>query len=174
MKCKPLLLNIRGTCGSGKSHIVHTIRREVTPKPMFETWRRRPVGYETDRLFIAGHYEIAIGGIDTFKSLDVAYTVIDRCSKGRNVLCEGKAQNRDVDYLIGRQFKFKVICINLTTPPEEAVASVRSRGHNISEQIIHRTFRKCQRDVELLQRAGVEVHSLNRLDAMTMVGDLLA
>jgi hypothetical protein len=137
------------------------------------TGRRRPIGYVSDDLFIVGHYEIAIGGIDTFRTLDEAYGVVDSFTD-RNVLCEGKAQNRDVDFLIGRQFDFRVVCVNLTTSPEEAIASVRSRGHNISEAIIRRTHRKCQRDVEILRRGGVKVYDLCRREAMVMVGDLLA
>lgn len=171
---KPLLVNIRGTCGSGKSHIVHAIRDSKQPTAVFESWRRRPVGYISDRLFIAGHYEIAIGGIDTFRSLDVAYTVIDRWGEDRDVLCEGKAQNRDIDFIIGRQLSFRVVCINLTTPPDEAVASVRRRGHNISETIIHRTYRKCQRDVVQLRAAGVKVHDVDRAEAMGIVKGLLS
>jgi hypothetical protein len=125
-------------------------------------------------LFIAGHYEIAIGGIDTFKTLDDAYDVIDRWGAHRNVLCEGKAQNRDVDYLIGRQLSFHVVCVNLATPPDEAVASVRQRGHNIRPEIIHRTWRKCQRDAEILRRAGVTVHDAERAEAMNIVRGLLS
>jgi hypothetical protein len=170
---KPLLVNIRGTCGAGKSHIVHEVRRKRTMIPVFEQGRRRPAGYTSDGLFIVGHYEIAIGGIDTFKTLDDAYDVIDRWGKTRNVLCEGKAQNRDIAYRIGRQHGFRVVCINLTTSPEIAIASVRRRGHNISEQIINRTYRKCQRDAEALRAAGITVYDSSREGAMKLVRELL-
>jgi hypothetical protein len=170
---KPLLVNIRGTCGAGKSHIVHEVRRRRTMVPVFEQGRRRPAGYTSDGLFIAGHYEIAIGGIDTFKTLDDAYDVIDRWGRSRNVLCEGKAQNRDVEYLIGRQLSFRIVCINLTTSPEIAIASVRRRGHNISWDIINRTHRKCQRDAVTLRAAGIRVEDVARDEGMKLVNELL-
>jgi len=173
---RPFFINIRGTCGAGKSHIVHVMRDELRPEPVFEVGRRRPVGYKVCGLglFIVGHYEIAIGGIDTFKTLDDAYDVIDRWgARGYSILCEGKAQNRDTDYIIGRQRQFRIICVNLTTSQDEAVASVRARGHNIREDIIRRTWRKCQRDADTLRRGGVQVHDLNRDAAMKMVRNIL-
>jgi hypothetical protein len=173
---KHLLINIRGTCGAGKSYIVHQIRNARLNVPVYDATakRRRPIGYTVGGgLFIVGHYEIPIGGIDTFKTLDEAYEVVDRWGATRHILCEGKAQNRDVEYLTKRQSTFDVVAINLTTSPAQAIASVRQRGHNISETIIQRTYRKCQRDAAFLKGAGVRVIDANRTVALQMVRNML-
>jgi hypothetical protein len=106
MNDKPLLINVRGTCGSGKSRVVNAVRQGRPVVPVFEMGRIRPVGYTGDRLFIAGHYGCGKDGMDSFRTVDDAYDVIDRWGRHRNVLCEGKAQNRDAEYLLGRQLSF--------------------------------------------------------------------
>jgi predicted kinase len=96
--------------------------------------------------------------------------VIDRWGRHRNVLCEGKAQNRDAEYLLGRQLSFKVIVIFLTTDLEEAIATVQSREHNcVTEDIVRRTYRKCQHDREMLLKGGVMMWSESRDDAIKLI-----
>jgi predicted kinase len=171
---KPLLINVRGTCGSGKSTVVHQIRELVKTVPVYSIGRKRPVGYTgytMQGLFIAGHYEIPMGGLDTFGTLDEAFEVIDRWGHSRHVLCEGKAQNRDVPYLLGRLHGFDVRCINLSTPAEECVQSVRNRvsAHRIRSELIERVYRKCQRDAVELAKGGVGVLNCDRETAVEAV-----
>jgi hypothetical protein len=170
MNDKPLLINVRGTCGSGKSRVVNAVRQGRPVVPVFEMGRIRPVGYTGDRLFIAGHYGCGKDGMDSFRTVDDAYDVIDRWGRHRNVLCEGKAQNRDAEYLLGRQLSFKVIVIFLTTDLEEAIATVQSREHNcVTEDIVRRTYRKCQHDREMLLKGGVMMWSESRDDAIKLI-----
>ena len=89
-----MIINLRGTSGSGKSTIVtHLMRQFNTRKPIFIEDRKRPLGYELDeglclrselheigeggvlsrvrtavnlhKTFVVGHYETPCGGCDT-------------------------------------------------------------------------------------------------------------
>src|SRR5678815_803 len=87
-----MIVNIRGTSGSGKSHIVHGILKQGHPIPQFKDGRKRPMGYvlEPERLFVVGSYETPCGGCDTIMSQDEIYDLIrDWARQGYNVLYEG-------------------------------------------------------------------------------------
>lgn len=142
-------------------------------RAFYKIGRRRPAGYADDTLMIPGHYEIAIGGIDTFRTLDDAWDVVNHIFLDRHVLCEGKAQNNDFEHVIHAGKSRGLIVLNLTTPPATCLASVRSRGHNISAEIIERTYYKCQRDMQRFVEAGVEVHNVTRDELLPMVRLLL-
>lgn len=169
-----MLINVRGTCGSGKSHIVHTIRNSRNMRAFYQLGRKRPAGYTDDGLMIPGHYEIAIGGIDTFRTLDDAYDVVNGMFLDRHVLCEGKAQNDDVEHVMRAGRLRALVVLNLVTDPDTCIASVRARGHNISEAIIRRTHKKCGRDAARFRAAGMDVRNVSRDEALSIVRGLLS
>jgi gamma-glutamyl phosphate reductase len=80
------------------------------------------------------------------------------------VICEGKNQSADVKFIT--EFSSNTLVIHLLTPLEECIASVRSRGHTLSEASIERTYHKCQRDLKKLRSAGVEVLEFSRAEAL--------
>lgn len=99
-----MIINIRGTSGSGKSTIVRSIMN------MFPTWepdyvlgKTRPKGYtckKPDRakaLYIVGHYEILCGGADTISDLVEQFDRVRMAhEQGHDVLCEGLFMSGDV------------------------------------------------------------------------------
>lgn len=96
-----IIVNPRGTSGSGKSTIVRNIR-DLYRGPVTRFYadnRKQPLGYRHDRaadqkserdesLIVIGHYETACGGCDTISKQDEIYRLIR----------EGFAWNCDVIY----------------------------------------------------------------------------
>ena len=88
-----MIINLRGTHGSGKSTIVRNVMGTYTDcTEILGVGRKRPWGYLCKKdglkdLFIPGHYETACGGCDTISIVEEAYDLIKRhASEGRNVL----------------------------------------------------------------------------------------
>ncbi len=152
-----MIISLRGTSGSGKSTLVRAVvaryekHRSVyegdRKRPMYEIHGRNPDGKV---VITPGHYLIGNGGMDTLKSLDDAYKIArwaDSC--GHDVLMEGKnmsdgAGRAEKMHAEGRDFRV----VHLDVPVEECIASVRARGHSISEESIRKTDAKVRRDME--------------------------
>lgn len=152
-----MIISLRGTSGSGKSTLVRAvIGRYGRHRPVYEGERKRPMyeihGRNPDGkvLVTPGHYLIGNGGIDTLKSLDDAYRIArwaDSC--GHDVLMEGKNMSDGatrVDALHAEKRDVRVVFLDV--PVEECVASVRARGHSISEASIIKTDAKVRRAME--------------------------
>jgi len=152
-----VIISLRGTSGSGKSHLVREVkRRYARSKPVYATGRRKPLyvlhGRSEDGkcLVVPGHYEIANGGVDTLSTLDEAYNIArwaDSC--GHHVLMEGKNMSDGCGQVAalcveGREVRV----VHLDVSVEQCVASVRQRGHKISESSIRRTDAKVRREME--------------------------
>ena len=87
-----MIINLRGTNGSGKSTIVREVMGHLQMHPFFIEKRRRPIGYYSTepKVWVVGHYETDCGGCDTITSLDNVYDEIHHAvAKGFNVLYEG-------------------------------------------------------------------------------------
>lgn len=97
-----MIVNLRGTSGSGKSHTLREIMKLYGGKDEFEPWfksgRKQPLYYISNRpgpngrkLFIPGHYETACGGCDTIShGSDAIFEIIRKGnSQGHDVLFEG-------------------------------------------------------------------------------------
>lgn len=104
-----MIVNIRGTHGSGKSTLVREVmkrfdtaaRERLGDSPAISTLvlskegRKRPIGYKVANPFgavihVVGHYETACGGCDSISVVDEAYEeVLKAHKKGCHVLFEG-------------------------------------------------------------------------------------
>lgn len=150
-----MIISLRGTSGSGKSHLVRQVvglyerHRPVMLdgrlKPYYEIHGRNPLG---KCLVTPGHYQIANGGIDTLATLDQAYRIATWAERqGHDVLMEGKNMSdgvKNVNALVDEGLSVCVVVIN--TDVSLCVKSVRERGHKIAEKSIQRTHAKVMRD----------------------------
>lgn len=171
-----MIISIRGASGSGKSTVVRRIldlcpRQTVVDYPP-EEHRRRPQGqvaYRSDNrpIFVPGHYLIANGGIDTLPSLEYAYRLmVEYHEQGCEVIAEGKCMSDGVARVKTLQRQgLDMRVVLLSTSLEDCVASVRERGHSISERTISRTHAKCLRDLEEFARLRVRTIHASREDA---------
>lgn len=178
-----MIINLRGTNGSGKSTIVRSVMSlfgdRVRFAVQYDPPKKRPIGYEFPsgcrHLFVVGHYEIANGGVDTLPSLDAAYDLVRRYDdRGYDVLYEGKNMSdgtRRVSQLIGDGRDVRVVLIEHSLG--ECVAAVRQRGHSISEKTIERLYHKSRREILMLERAGVKTWTLPRDETLGQVREWL-
>jgi hypothetical protein len=152
-----MIISLRGTSGSGKSHLVRAVTNHYARhRNVFTDGRSRPMYTIHGRnrnggvLVTPGHYLIANGGVDTLPSLDEAYRIARWAAGcGHDVLMEGKNMSDGVKHahaLHADKIDIRVVLLN--TPVEECIASVRSRGHNISPASIEKTAAKVRRDFD--------------------------
>lgn len=120
-----MIIQIRGTSGSGKSTVVRRILN------YFGSWsfqyikgRKKPLFYtHSNGLVILGHYESPCGGCDTIGSARAIYDLIQRLQAPR-VLCEGLLLSEDVKW--SSQLD-NLRALFLTTPVEVCLARIRVR-----------------------------------------------
>jgi predicted kinase len=91
-----LVINIRGTHGSGKSTIVKAIldRYDCGSEPMKVEGEKKPQGYQVSskafgKLFIVGPYETACGGCDAIQPFDKIFPRVEEYAQQGHVIFEG-------------------------------------------------------------------------------------
>jgi len=136
--------------------------------------RNPPVGYVSDKLFIAGHYETTMGGIDSFGTMAQPYEWITEFASIRNVLYEGKCQENDLPYLLALR-PHGLVVVNIKVTPEQSVKGVqtRPRANKIQKPNIVRSWNKNRKDLLKLLEVGITVHDLTRTKALNKVMELL-
>lgn len=173
-----MIVNIRGTNGAGKSELV---RRAVLTSlngngvPVHGTTQQKPIAVNYPGLTVMGHYTIVNGGMDTMRcTIQEAWDKVEHfAALGRHVLCEGKNQSRDWHHVVRVAGAYPLTVIHLTTPPRECVSGVRARGHTLAQASIMRTWQKCERDADRLEKCGVKVIRCDRDRAVDEVRRLL-
>jgi hypothetical protein len=93
-----MIINIRGTHGSGKSHIVRRIikRYNAVPESFFpQKTRGKPKirGYQCtvfgSELFIVGSYETTCGGCDGIQPYNLIWPIVEEYASRGHVVFEG-------------------------------------------------------------------------------------
>lgn len=180
-----MIINLRGTNGSGKSTIVKKVMSLYENlSPLSAPGRRRPVGYLLDKpgsnLFVPGHYEIACGGCDTLKTLDQVYELINEYHpSGDFTLYEGIMVNDDVTRAVELSKRFPLIVISLTTPLDECFRSIRERRESkgnmqeVNPKSTTNRYKGIKRRLERLRNAGIQVEEMDREKAFERIKELL-
>jgi hypothetical protein len=129
-----VIINIRGTSGSGKSSLVRRIMGLFTMEEVMKPPRRKPIGYHgvNDNgvtLWTVGHYETDCGGCDTIVSLDEVYSEVrDAADKGFNVLYEGIMASGEFRRCVQLyRDGYKVHAIALDTPMTDCLKAIQER-----------------------------------------------
>lgn len=189
-----MIVNLRGTSGSGKSHIVRQImdlhggKDAFTPEMM--EGRRLPVGYlsPNGRLYIPGHYETPCGGCDTFskepiKGMDAIFSFIRQKAAQYNVLFEGLLMSEEVRRTVqlSCDFPAQVMVFEINLSGEECLAAINSRrlARNPEAQPVnpHNTLNRravIHRAVCRLTTAGVGCRTGSRDEVLTWTKECLA
>lgn len=188
-----MIINIRGTGGSGKTTIVRAVMDAygVTDEmrmryAVTEEGRRRPVGYVIPHpsigssLFVAGHYEIECGGCDTIKTLDILYTMLrEQIAAGHDVLYEGIMASEDVTRAVTLNKENPIHVIVLTTTLDDCLAAINERrvrngkSDPVNPRRTSDRYRAVARAGQRLKSAGVSVERLDRDAARDRVINLL-
>lgn len=177
-----MIVNIRGTGGSGKSHLVRRVMDLYAERhPRHVEGRRRPVSYlcsaEGHRpLLVPGHYETACGGCDTLKTVNQVYELVTAGDRHNcDVLYEGIMVADDVTraVLLSRSADLRVVL--LTTPIEECLHSIQARRAErgderpLSEKNTRDRAKRHDHNVWRLKQASVRTERLDREAAFNVI-----
>lgn len=171
-----MLINIRGTSGSGKSTIVRNVMALYPERiPHMEIWRKQPLYYVLNRpdgksLRVIGHYSSACGGCDTIGlGFDFIYDLIhEAVAQNQDCLFEGLLLTSDVTRCVALKEVDKLIVVALTTTLEECLASIRARREArgktdpLNPKNTESKFKVVRDQRQRFLNAGVDHRLLNR------------
>lgn len=184
-----MIINIRGTSGSGKTTAIRRLMEVLGGKGlrMKIAGRNRPIAHVYERtaglgsIALVGSYETVCGGCDTISHYDTCFGIIRQLEdKGvERVIYEGLRQSGDVKRALelhneGRDLRV----LSLTTPLEECLDAVRQRrlaAGNTKEFNPKNTttkFHLLGRSNERLREAGVRVYEVDRDEAWELLKEL--
>jgi ABC-type dipeptide/oligopeptide/nickel transport system ATPase component len=184
-----MIINIRGTSGSGKSTAVRQVMDLAhSTDRIYLKDRKNPLLYRLhwpgDKVIsIPGHYETACGGCDTIKTYDQLFEIIKQEYKvGHHVLFEGLLVAHDkkrctelFEWLLRDPLLFQII--ELTETLETCLASVekrRSERKNPPKKPFNpdnttRRYKEVVRSCEQLEAIGVPVHRYKRDQVLEVI-----
>lgn len=132
-----MIINIRGTSGAGKTHLVRRIMELYDNKVVFrETGekRKQPLGYiltskGKKSVALIGHYESPCGGCDTITEMERIFNIVRKAHEnGHHVIYEGLLISADIKRTAAlHEEGLPLTVIALSTPLEECLASVNAR-----------------------------------------------
>lgn len=136
----PLIINVRGGHGAGKSTLVRRVLDEYGPRqPSYVPGRNRPLYYTCVKsglkpLMVLGTYENPTGGCDTIQSIDgvgsievIFSTIRNGVSAGMAILFEGIVAQHSAGRLLDLNMEHPVDVVVLDTSLEDCVDAVRKR-----------------------------------------------
>jgi hypothetical protein len=132
-----VLINLRGTHGSGKSTAIRALTEKSNVRPIFGTTfgLRCPEGYkarlpkvEAD-VFVLGPYTAQCGGCDGIQPYSLIPPLIEKYAEQGHVVFEGSLISACWGVIGGllERWKRDAIILFLDTPVEECVRRVRTR-----------------------------------------------
>lgn len=183
-----MIINIRGTSGSGKSYVVRQIMERFGPaevrRPILgESRSTKPLGYYLPNvnLFVPGSYENTCGGCDTIDTMDeVGARVKAAYDSGYHVLFEGvmvsSVLGRWIEMSIGKDWRW----VFLDTPLDECLKRIeerrKARGDDRPVNPV-RTQEKHKRnmhDLKVLRETGyTNVWAMGSGDAVRVISQWL-
>lgn len=182
-----MIINIRGTGGSGKSTLVMTVMAKYDRRtPQYLEGRKRPIGYLCERagtaLYVPGHYEIPTGGCDTIQKIDDVYNLVNNAAQAKHdVLYEGIMIGDDVRRCIDlARAHPPLMVIALNTPIDQCLASIQARRDTRGDErelnpknTVSRLHRLRTSMIPRLKDAGVNCQWMSREKALEEVLEAL-
>lgn len=181
-----MIINIRGTGGSGKTTLARRImemypRREEKRDEVEGRARVVAVQCTGDGLhplYVLGKYTTATGGCDTLPNLDVVYDLVRQAAgHPAHVLFEGIMASEEVTRAVEchKRNPGQFLVVQLTTPLEVCLASIRERREARGEEKplnpknTTERHKRVGRACDRLRAAGVRLERLDREAALHLV-----
>lgn len=183
-----MIINPRGTSGSGKTWLVRQIcdlygwkRRQM----FHQQGRRQPLYYRLKHpgdgldLYVLGHYETACGGCDTIPKLDEIYRHIDILARYGDVLYEGLLVSAEFNRAADLADHHDLVVLELSTPLERCLENVnarraaRGKEEPVNPKNTESKHRGVTRTCERLRETRAEVHLVSTEEALRMARELL-
>ena len=182
-----MIINIRGTSGSGKSHLVREIMQRYDCKlAVKHEGRKRPIGYLCKRagqrdLAVLGHYETPCGGCDTIPSMETIFALVRQSHyAGADVLFEGLIVNSDRNRTIRmHEDDLPLKIITLSTSIDLCLESIgerrKSKGNAkpLNPRNTEAKFKLALTNHQRFLDAGLDTHLLTRDEAWCLIIELL-
>ena len=186
-----MIITIRGTSGSGKSHLVRSIMELYEDKiPIYVRGRKQPLVYTLSRpgphpiLTVVGHYETPCGGCDTISNMQHVFELVKEAyyDRDNDVLFEGLIVTSDANKTIAmHETGIPITVITLDTPIEMCLEGVNSRRRiRMKEKYTpvnpKNTVAKIKSAKKIMERflaAGMDSRYYNRATAYASVKKLL-
>ena len=174
-----MIINLRGTSGSGKTHLARRIMDMYGTKVAYKReGRKQPIGYVYSRrdkskpsLAVIGHYETACGGCDTLPTNDLIFDLVRNAHEMcHDVLFEGLLISSDVNRVVNLwTASYPVQVVALNTPLDVCLDSVNARRQAktpgkppVNPANTTSKHRAVQLSMKRLAEAGVPSHWLDR------------
>lgn len=178
-----MIINVRGTHGSGKTTVVRRIMESYEVcNPLFIEGRKRPIAYRCEdkhlkNVMVLGSYENTTGGCDTISQIEMIFDLaLTYADAGYNVLFEGIVAQHSATRLLELNKKHPVDVIILTTPMEVAIESVKSRRaergadvENFDPKNVIKEYKSVLSSTRNLESKGMKMHKLGREEAFNFI-----
>jgi hypothetical protein len=131
-----VIINIRGTGGSGKSTIIRKLLAGYSITEVLEPKRQNPIAYlcthEKRCLAVLGSYTTPTGGCDTIPNIAKVFELVEQFhTRGFDVVFEGLLLTGLVNQIVEMwnryEQKLPILVITLDTPLEVCVDSINTR-----------------------------------------------
>lgn len=191
-----MIIQIRGTSGSGKSTAVRALielaarKASVKAPKDFPAKRKNPVGYTLEfnggskPVAILGHYETACGGVDTLPSYDFIFGMIRHFhAEGFDVVFEGLLAAHDKKQCtalwegIGKK---DLTILELIEPLQVCLDSVKARRaargadpDTFNPDNTVRRYKEVVSSCLKLEAIGIPVHRVGRGECLEKMLELL-
>lgn len=182
------IINLRGTSGAGKSHLIRAIMACCSDKlPVHIDGRKQPLYYTMrlpsgDVLSVIGHYESPCGGCDTISSgTDGIFQLVRDQAQVGHVLFEGLLIGVEVTRTAKLPEVGEAHAVFLSTPIDQCVAGINARRQARGDErpldpkntiSKHKGVENTRKRM-LREAPGVVVHQLDREAALAKVKELL-
>ncbi|WP_041785306.1 hypothetical protein [Rhodospirillum centenum] len=181
-----LIVNPRGTAGSGKTEIVRRVLAAYDwqgpgrAEPLFRPGRTRPFAYRLAHpaggrpLVVLGQYGGTCGGCDTIPARDgglpaALLLAAERATAGDDVLLEGLALSADGRLSAALAARHPLHVLRLDTPPDRCVQNLLSRrraGSGAGGALAARLAAKVEAERAALLRACEALRSRATVEAL--------
>jgi uridine kinase len=118
-----MIIQIRGTSGSGKTTVMRKVMEGFSWTPQYADNRRKPLYYTCGEMAVLGHYDATCGGCDNVGSARQVFDVL-KAIEQPIILCEGLLLSEDVKWATQME---DLRVIFLTTSLDECLRRVRAR-----------------------------------------------
>jgi len=174
-----MIVNIRGTHGSGKSHIVRTLLKRYNGQAESTNNRGNPANYvvtlgDRSRLYVVGCYVNACGGCDGIQPYAEIWPRVVRFAELGHVLFEGALVSSSYGNIgrssevYGDSFVFAFLDTPLAVCLSRIAARRRARGDNrpLNPKNTRTKYESIQRSIGKIRELGRRVVILDHKKAM--------
>ena len=182
-----MIISLRGTNGSGKSHLVFQLMKRFKTTPIGKDKTGKPMHYRLDlsrgeQLYVVGPYTSACGGCDTIQPYDDIWPMVEEVIPKGHVLFEGSIVSSGYGRIgeATEDYGDSVVFVFLDTPVEKCVQNVvnrrLARGNEkpFDPKNVYQKYRAVELSVNnIANKHGRQIFILNHKKAVSQLLGLI-